>query len=69
MKKLDPDYPVEESGEQPEFDLDDMEQIANFGRTPTGAKVRDIASVMEQTSEDMAAFIRNRKVECGAAPT
>ena len=66
MKKIDPDYPIQVSGQSPEFDIDDMDAISAFGKTSTGAKVRDIASVMEQTSDDLTAFIRHRKGECGA---
>lgn len=65
MKKANPDYPIQVSGGSPEFDIDDMEAISEFGRTSTGAKVRDIASVMEQTGSDMTAFIRDRKTKCG----
>lgn len=66
MMKRDPDYPIQVSGESPEFDIDEMEQMASFRRTPTGAKVYDVASVMQQTEKEMIALIRDRKTECGA---
>lgn len=66
-KRREPEYPIEVSGGSPEFDIDDMEQIVDFGRTPTGAKVSDIVSVMDQTVDDMSGFIRDRKLECGVS--
>jgi hypothetical protein len=69
MTRRDPDYPIRENGESPEFDIDDMEKIASFRRTPVGAKVHDIAGVMQQTGEDMTELFRARKAECGASAT
>jgi len=65
-KRMNPDYPIQVSGGSPEFDIEDMQQISAFGRTTTGAKVKDVVSVSEQTVEDMNNLIRSRKAECGA---
>ena len=66
MTRRDPDYPIKVDGASPEFDIDDMEKISSFRRTPVGMKVHDVVSVSEQTFSDMEALIGSRQAKCGA---